>query len=359
MAKKTTTAEAATGLVSGTKQKVLNDVMHDKRRFEIPKAGDERLGALKELPGIWKNEPDLKGRGWNIIALPFISSGTQIDYRILVNQYNEELKFTRLQGKVPNRGVLREDDDNLDQFLIALDYEQSITQLKADDFPKSSATDPSLDRVGGSGAAIHHEPGLWLNMLNQTTNNIDIARLATIPHGDSVIALGRSEVFQGAPIIPFTDTLPIGATRNICSGYLAPYRHFSDVDVSNCPDVIVDPGKGKFEGLLDVLDPADLLRAGTPANVIETTKLEVTTEIQDAGIVNIPFIVKHANASEMNSTFWIMKTDEEDENGSPVFIMQYMQVVMLDFFARFDGEPGKIKWPHISFNTLKRFPLEL
>lgn len=336
------------------KIQMLKKVASGNRTLEIATPGDERLGPLKELPGVWRNTPGLEGRGWNMIALPFISKNSGIDYRILVNQYNEELKFTRLQGKVPNRGVIRTQDENLDQLLIALDYEQSITQIASADFPKSADNGADQDRAGKPDDVIHHEPGLWLNMLNHTTEGIDIARLATIPHGDSVLALGKAEEFDGAPTISFVDSLPIGATRNICGGYLAPYRHFSAVDISDCnPAPEPDPEKGKFLGLFDVIDPAALLRAATPANVVKTTKLEVTTKLKDAGIVNIPFIVNHANATEMTSTFWIMETSQQ-EDGKPVFILQYMQVVMLEFFDRFDGQPGLIKWPHISFNTMKR-----
>ena len=34
--------------------------------------------------------------------------------------------------------------------------------------------------------------------------------------------------------------------------------------------------------------------------------------------------------------------------------MQYVQVVMLDFFPRRDGLPGRISWPHVSINTLTK-----
>ena len=40
------------------------------------------------------------------------------------------------------------------------------------------------------------------NMLDQVKDGLDIARLATIPHGDAVLALGRSERLDGAPKIP-------------------------------------------------------------------------------------------------------------------------------------------------------------
>ena len=34
--------------------------------------------------------------------------------------------------------------------------------------------------------------------------------------------------------------------------------------------------------------------------------------------------------------------------------MQYLQIVMLDFFPRRDGLPGRIGWPHVSINTLTK-----
>ena len=44
-----------------------------KRRLEKPKTNDEELGPLKLLPGKWANLPNLPGRGWNMIALPFVA----------------------------------------------------------------------------------------------------------------------------------------------------------------------------------------------------------------------------------------------------------------------------------------------
>ena len=314
----------------------LESLVQTGRTLSVAEAGSEVLGPLQDLPGTWRNEPGLEGRGWNMIALPFISPGSAIDYRILMNQYNEVLKFSFVDKGVPNRGVVRRTDQNLTQRIVTLDYEQFIRQIAAEDEPKSN-------EAGSSGLAIHHEPGLWLNMVNFQTNDRNIARLGNIPHGNSVLALGTSEQISGPPNIPSVDVLPIGATRDINSPYLAPYKHYSD---------------NPFLGIFNVREPHTLLAMATPSNVVKTTILSVSTKFEQAGIVNIPFIEKHADATEMHSTFWVMETNDTAEDGQPVFIMQYMQVVMLEFFERFDGEPGLIKWPHVSFNTMRRFPLE-
>lgn len=308
--------------------------MKIKKRYQTEAVhGDEDLGPLKNLPGVWKNRPNLKGRGWNMIALPF--GDAPFNYRLLVNQYNERLKFNFVDKGVPNRGLPNSQSNaDGDQFVVAIDYEQSIKQIVADDFPQSG-------KAGDKGLSIHHEPGLWLHMLNERTNDIDIARLATIPHGDSVLALGRSSVEEGTPSIPNVNGLPEGVSQDFeNSPYLAPYKHFHD---------------NPFQGLFDPVNPALLLaEANKDVEIVRSTRLEVDTTIENAGIVNIPFIVREANAASMQSTFWIQELAEKDEYGDPKLRLQYVQVIFLDFFPRRDGAPGLIRWPHVSINTMER-----
>ena len=220
-----------------------------------------------------------------------------------------------------------------DQFVVTLDYEQTITQIDAADFPVSG-------QAGGPGVAIHHEPGLWLHMVNQNTNDIDIARLATIPHGNSVLGLGDSDVISGAPIIPPLSGLPIGVDQDLDHPYLSPYKTFHDAP---------------FKNLFDPVIPNQLLEdANAGVNIQRTTVLPVDTSIESGGISNIPFIKKQADATEMQSTFWIQELVETGPGGNPKLRLQYTQTVMLEFFERLDGVPGLIKWPHVSINTLEK-----
>jgi len=302
------------------------------RSIGVAKSNDEDLGPLRLLPGTWKSLP---GRGWNLIALPFATEpASRLNYRLLLNQYNEQLEFSLVDKAVPNRGIRRNGGVvEADQFLVALDYEQTIKQIAAADFPDSGL-------AGGPGLAIHHEPGLWLHMTNETTNDLDIARLATIPHGDSVLALGKSDRISGAPTIPDINSLPIGVDQDLNSPYLAPYKHFND---------------NPFEGLFDPVTPNALLRkANEGVDIRRTTILDVDSTVETGGVVNIPFIVKQANAASMKSTFWIQELKEKDSAGQRKLRLQYSQVVLLDFFPRRDGLPGLIRWPHVSINTLER-----
>jgi hypothetical protein len=322
---------------------------------------EQDLRELRQLPGTWANlsgpddpkGPPFGGRGWNCIAVPFIADppagpvpppGRPIDYRLLVNRFNEELRFSTVDDDVPNRGVSSDRSRNVDQFLVALDYEQKISQTAVADRPASKIH-------GQPGDAIHHEPGLFLNMVDNPTtpvNTLPLARLGTIPHGDALLALGTAREREGndPPVIPQFPGLPVGVPPNLASPYLEPYRFFN---------------QNRFEGVYDPTKPTELLDrrffAGTPfaddpANKIKkTTEFVFDTTFGSGGIHNIPFVINQANATEMKFQMWIFEMEAKDSAGDPVLILQYAQLVFLDFFPRF-GEPGLIRWPHVSINTL-------
>lgn len=315
------------------------------RRLYTAVADDPELGPLTALPGKWVSQ----GRGWNMIALPFAAVGAA-PFRLLLNQYDEELEFTLVDKAVPNRGIT---DDNpraeKDQLVVTLDYQQSVRQVAAVDAPVSG-------KAGAAGLAIHHEPGLWLYMTNFVDNDVDVGRLATVPHGNSVLALGTSDVLESpdtSTLIPDISGLPIGIANTDINDpnnrYLAPYKQFQDA-----------PFKGTAAGVpgfpgFDPVAPNGLLKLALQGvEVKRTTVLAVDTATQTGGISNIPFVVQQADAQRMVSTFWIHELCETDSQGKPRFMMQYLQDVALDFLPRTDGTPGLIRWPHISINTLEK-----
>lgn len=151
------------------------------------------------------------------------------------------MKFTFVDDNVANRGLAGVINNSAeeDQFIVTLDYQQTINQILAKDFPDSGL-------AGASGLAIHHEPGLWLYMKNQQTSEkdftadglvdaeINVARLASIPHGNSVLAIGTSSIENKMPEIPPISGLPIGRFEDLSTGgydfkddpYLKPYKYF-------------------------------------------------------------------------------------------------------------------------------------
>jgi hypothetical protein len=328
----------------------VEQLKYQTRHIEVSSSGDPDLGVLQLLPGTWSNVPDLIGHGWNAIALPFAFPGSGIDYRLLVNQYNEVLKFTLVDKGVKNRGIRRGVPSlNTDQVVVALDNEQRIEQIAAADSPDSGGL------AGPPNTVIHHEPGLWLFLTNEAEPHCNISRLGTIPHGDSLLALGAGSRSPGPPVVPEVNGLPIGVVKGppidlntvLANPYLAPYAHFHQNPFKG---VVAHPAFAGF----DPTQPHKLLVGAVPGTVKRTTKLEVSTRVETGGIVNVPFIVRQANAAEMISTFWICELEETDAYGNPRLIMQYLQIVLLDFFGRVDGMPGPIRWPHVSINTMEK-----
>lgn len=329
--------------------------------------GDEDFDLIGLLRGTWTSE----AQGWNLIALPFPSAPGK--FRLLMNQYGETLRFNVPVKGVPNRGItpdVRENtydpNDETDQIIDAIAYEQSVHQISVDDFPVSATPPRAKD-----GDGIHHEPGFFMQFLNHIPvghtveegkedgpeEELKIARLATIPHGNSVLAMGtvKSKII-GAPVIPDENAFPeriIDLDLN-SNPYLAPYKHFEDRHFfGNVPQTV--PG---FPGFFPSDANAILKFANPGARVKQTTILHFDTkfrndELTSIPISNIPFVTREADTTEVHATFWIMELHKVDESSPAEFIMQYSQTVYLEFFD--SDVPGKrIRWPHVSINTLRK-----
>ena len=95
-------------------------MQREGRHLEAARVGDPDLGPFQLLPGTWANVPGLPGRGWNMIALPFFSAPGVFPppFRLLMNQYNEILRFNLVDKAVPNRGVDLAAGTNTDQLVV-------------------------------------------------------------------------------------------------------------------------------------------------------------------------------------------------------------------------------------------------
>lgn len=348
------------------------NIVQENRRLKVATMRDAALGPLQLLPGTWANvlpserdgssfkgkgtldgqgKSPFDGRGWNLIALPFAEENQFRNYRLLFNQYNEVLTFTKVDEAVPNRGISGpQPAAQADQKLAALDYEQTIAQIAAKDVSQSSVAGPPE-------LPIHHEPGFFLHMKEQNVQGVDIGRLATIPHGNAATALGTARTFDGPPTVEDVHAFPEGVTTDDIvaavdaatdeQAYLFPYNFFKNNPFKGVLDGTPFPGFGPTNANA-------LLQLGMPGNVIRTTELAMDTTRLEAGIVNIPFIERQADAAEMRSTFWIMELDEPGLSGRNKLVLAYTQFIFLDFFPRRDGGAGLIRWPHISINMMEK-----
>src|SRR5262249_10475613 len=220
--------------------------------------GDPRLGSIGQLKGTWLNAEGFEGRMWNMIALPFGPIPQfPFQYRLLLNQGNERLRFSVGDLGVANRGL-----DQHDQHLAALMYLQEIDQIMAvdaavgptgapvpatpdvNDTPKGSTFQPEPPNMKTPGTVgIHRESGIFFRLGGQTgpcdnpsKPGPDLGRMASIPHGDTVLALsfdGNNPPAPGAPnfadpaVRAAFDPFPIGlGDPDLNQPYLAPYKLF-------------------------------------------------------------------------------------------------------------------------------------
>ena len=323
------------------------------------------LGPIAPLQGTWTG----KGTGWNMIALPFKDAPpppAAFNYRLLMNQYDEELIFDFVDDGVINRGLLRGANTEFDQRVATLDYQQKIAQVVAEDQPDSGGA------AGGPGLPIHHEPGLWQYMKNLRTSDVDgeieVARLASIPHGNAILALGSAKIGTGKPAIPRVGGLPIGRFEDLShpaydfreelanpagDPYLAPYKHYIDNPFMGNVSAPGFPGfhPANMNAILNFANDAFEAAGGSFGKL---TTLTVDTERMAGGISNAPFTSREAEPVSMRSVFWISEVVNPD--GTHGMRLQYSQIVMMHFFGREDQNPGRASWPHISIATLEKVP---
>jgi hypothetical protein len=338
---------------------LLSQVMSAGRIVSLATPGDPALGPFARLPGVWQNADDLAGHGWNMIALPYKKPGHIVQpntddqkstFRLLLNQFNETLTFSLLDKGVPNRGAALQKVFDADQHLAALQYVQHIRQLKSADFPVTPDTPDTPKGPSDPNQAIHHEPGLFLHLLSGAEHGLDIARMGTIPHGDSILAMGHGGTTPGAPDFSRLGDfapLPIGVVQDVdTNGYLLPYKTFKDHPFKGN---VTAPG---FPGF-NPTDPLALLKAAAAGvNIKSTTTLTFDSTLSTGGIKNIPFITHQANATSVKAIFWIEEL--VTPAGAPEqFQLQYAQKVLLDFFPTGHHDGSLIRWPHITINTMK------
>jgi hypothetical protein len=141
----------------------------------------QQLGLLRELAGTWK------GRGFNLIARPDFHD--QTDLYLQLNQTRETLRFEPIGSSIPNRGFGQDDIE-----LFGLTYLQQIADAELD-------------------GALHIEPGIWVVQPptsfppeSAPAPGQLVARMGTIPHGNSLLAEGIAEPFNGPPVLTVPGT---------------------------------------------------------------------------------------------------------------------------------------------------------
>jgi hypothetical protein len=299
----------------------------------------KKLGLLADLQGTWV------GTGFNVISLPDFGSAPPSTgpgtFRLLLNSTIETLQFTAVGGSVPNRGVVTAIGASTGQPDIALNglsYLQRVSDLTTNE-------------------ALHIEPGFWLSIPPTTVfppqPAATIARLSTIPHGDSLTAPGGGFGIAGGPEIAAANTLPSKDGVALGSPYIVPFQNPPLPQNFKLP-YVQNPNLALQEAILgqNITNTVVLIvstrstNLKTPAPAIAQDPNPGGTVIDipapSGGISNIPFVVQNANATQLDAIFWIETVLQPD--GSTFMQLQYTQTVILNFLG--------IDWPHVSVATL-------
>jgi len=280
-------------------------------------AGGTPLGQLANLSGSWS------GSGFNVIWRPHHPGQ---DHFLELNVTTEELTFSAIPGAIPNRGLLQNDIT-----MHGLSYLQQIQDTNI--------------IVNGAPAGLHFEPGLWLNIPVTTAPKevATIARLASIPHGTTILAQGTAKTTSGAPSIPKVSITPfsIGSPNQTIP--------FDESNLSKPSQFRTQPPGLKNVTQAMVNNPNSVLTAHAKPNITSTTTLHVFTKNADivgGGTANTAFLKGKANANadaaRMHATFWLQTPQGSN---TPNFL-QYSQVVLLNFAG--------LSWPHVTVGNLTR-----
>ena len=345
------------------------------------------LGPLGSLAGCWR------GSGFNAIWRPDnpeSQPGSATRRFLELNLTSETIDFHVIPGVVPNRGL----NPQTDLSLYGLHYLQRVTDA---DPPQFST----------SGQALHIEPGLFMNVpSSDESSESTIARLASIPHGVSILMQGRNPgntPHPGPPVIPPVYPIhglppivpasalalgiqPIDVTIPLPpSGFSTPHTAATEGDLatdgpgsqSNVPPGGYPP---EFQGYVN--DPNSLLREAIAGqDILGHITINLSTDCPGGKIGNIPFLgltdpaddassaaakanIANAFVSQVNATFWIEwvrirdfpRIPKPEEICRPIYEiepywpeptylqLQYSQVAILIFNGVF--------WPHVTVATL-------
>jgi hypothetical protein len=277
------------------------------------------LGLLADLAGQWV------GKGFNTIWRPEQPSGGQ-DRFLELNVTSETLAFSPISGSIPNRGLLQPDIE-----MGGLWYLQQISDVNLP--------------AGNNG--LHIEPGVWLNIPGTTNpaESASVARLASIPHGTTILAQGIASQIDGEPTIPLINIDPF-QIGNPGSAAPFPEQNLATQTAFRTGNLAAD---GITQAMVD--NPNSVLNAGLVGkNITSTVILQVSTidlPVAGGGALGTAFLVggpagPNAGVAQVTSTFWI----ETLAGGPPNFQLQYSQVVILNF--------NGLSWPHVTVGTLER-----
>lgn len=303
----------------------------------IPQGIDKGLGPIIHLVGNWTSIPE-GTYAYNVMPLP---EDSHEDLFILKNfAYSEEMTFAKIPGTAPNRG------GGFTQVANTLFYEQRVY------FSPGGIVPANAEHT-----LVHAENGSWLylNITNQQEGafpdkdspNVplpdgvpalpvqpaqkEICKQMSVPHGNSILAVGSVETGKGKPTIKQVNTIPM------YNG--APYG-VSQYGASKIVDgVETNPNINPNIKLVDYLNSA---------GVTVTDYIHYHVNAPESEITNISFETKHAKVSAYDQDIWILNPS----SAQPIMMYSQNITLDLDLVSSASTESIVVRFPHITCNVL-------
>lgn len=302
------------------------------------------LGPFQHLIGKWENEklPNTdqgdksNPLSYNVMPLPQTDSANGF---ILKNfTYYEELQFNGNNGvaspaQAPNRG------GDYTQNAYALFYEQQV----------HFAEGPDVNNI------VHVENGAWLHLETGPQNNgpynlggkinsvadippqptdMSIAKQISVPHGNSILALGSFSGGSGKPIIPDA-ALPYPTPAGLPTESYMTKLDSNDNYQNPQPDYTANAN-------LPIQQAVDAIK---PESFISWTVTTAPLSGGKGAVTNIPFEQRKANVSEYTASYWLLSTINENNK-----YLIYTQNITLQMTIN-----GTLyNFPHTTCNALTR-----
>src|SRR6185437_4698268 len=299
------------------------------------------------------------------------------DNLLELNLTEETLSFSPSLGAVPNRGEVQADIN-----LNGVPYLQVINDVT----------------IAGQSTGIHFEPGLWMAVppTSDPAEGTTFMRMASIPHGTTILAQGKAVTAAGKPTFPVVPITPFFLGSAPGSGNRFPSQNAAQAGTVRIPQDLTPFIKAGTitQAMLDntvSLQSTHLTGLNVTANTAITVSTRTTPPLFGGGNNNMAFLMgdaktasPNAQAATMESTFWIETVEytiqvpvhapgqppltiaaQGGSGGAPVpsFLIdppvaitapraikatatqiQYAQKVFLNF--------NGLTWPHVSVATL-------
>lgn len=309
-----------------------------------PPAQITTTGPLQYLIGTWTNQnigQSMMGGpenpySYNLMILPQVDPESPYGYILKSMPYYEEITFTPVHGNAANRGGLGTQVSNAilyEQrvYISAGPAEDMLVHFENGIWGYLSDAQQALGPYGNG-----NDPGLGTQVIPNSvppTQEFDLFKQISVPHGNSVLACGFFTSESGAPTIgPPPQVLPTGINTDA----------YDTLSVGNLnPDRALNPN-------------LPLSQALAASEVTKYLQLQVDSAKGGGAVTNIGFEQQHCDVLQYYATYWLEALAGSDDYTQ----LQYSQTIMMQIPIVLPGSsgPANIVFPHITANTLTKVP---